>query len=226
MADTGWKNPSATGEDYNQWWGAPANAYTSNDAWAVSDPSDQQDYYNFTFDVPVGATIVGIEVSIEAKRMGYGANFMHLDVELSWDSGPNYTATGKRNTWTEEHDVIRTYGGAADLWGRVWTQPEFSNANFRLWCENDATSEDSHGVDHIKVKVYYTIGVEAPSLDLNNKSLAEVLRVIKDSDSNIDCNPAGRTVAETVQCIARAIGVNITGLSVAEVIRKFNDYYR
>ena len=165
-ADTGYKNPAATGDQANEWdfLSTPSNAYT-NDGNVVgmndSSATDEQDYYNFTFGVPSGATIDGIEVSVEAS---YNHPFPapELKVKLSYDGGSNYTAFKTLGT-TNWEDVFgyEEVGGATDEWGRTWSDTDFSNTNFRAYfdCEDSSVS---FNIDHIRIKVYYTAGA-APS---------------------------------------------------------------
>ena len=72
--DTGWKSPTGTGDNYNQWTN-PTNAYSSDDNYAtaaIAGASKCQDYTNFNFDIPAGATIDGVEISLEWYRDGTG----------------------------------------------------------------------------------------------------------------------------------------------------------
>lgn len=58
-ADTGWESPS---NNSNSGWNNPNNAYVSDDSRASADSSsDFVQYRNFSFSIPAGATIDGIE---------------------------------------------------------------------------------------------------------------------------------------------------------------------
>ncbi len=150
---TGFKSPSATGEDYNQWV-SPSNAFSSDNAYATTARNGwQQDWYNFTFGVPGAATILGIEVSIEGQDPDLSGN--GTDVELSWDGGISYTTTGKGASWPGASDVTNTFGGWTDTWGRTWSDSELGNANFRLRLTKTGVDLDEFRADHIQVKVYY-----------------------------------------------------------------------
>ena len=155
MADTGFKSPTATGDDYDEW-STPTDAYSSDDnyAWDGGD-NTSQDYYDFAFGVPAGATIDGIEIAIEGYC--FEDDQAVIEVEMSWDGGANYTAAGTRNTWIATAESTKTYGGAASLFGRVWDDSEFSDANFRVRVEEILT-DFVFAMDHIQVKVYYTEG--------------------------------------------------------------------
>ncbi len=156
MANTGFKYPTATGEDYNQWTN-PSDAFSSNDTNTIASTVNfKQDYYNFGFTFPSVGTVDGIEIAFEAKPPVLSAGT--VGVELSWDSGPSYTATAKTFTTPDASaETTYTVGGAADTWGRTWTFAQLANANFRLRINADTTDGvNSTNIDGIQVKVYYT----------------------------------------------------------------------
>src|SRR3990167_7791882 len=155
--DTGFLSPSATGEDYNQWTN-PTNAYSSNNSYATEvDVNQKQDYYNFTFNIPAGATIDGIEVVLEAKTQDTFWS-PKISVALSYNGGTNYTSEKQTSTLTTS-DANYTLGGSTDTWGRTWDDTEFSDTNFRAYVEYNASiGGDTTSLDHIQIKVYYTGG--------------------------------------------------------------------
>lgn len=167
MADTGWKSPSAEGEDHNDWTNGD-NAYTSDNNRAVeATDTHANDWYNFAFGIPGGATIDGIEVQCEAQS-GNVITTAVVGIELSWDGGTNYTTDGKQQTWVGTSDSDYNSGGAADDWGKAdWSDTHFSDANFRI-----RLTLDSHGafadanLDHLEVKVYYTAVTFTPRLTI------------------------------------------------------------
>ncbi|MCZ6734152.1 MAG: DUF4347 domain-containing protein, partial [Gammaproteobacteria bacterium] len=152
--DTGFKNPSATGDDYSQWTN-PGNVFASDDSRAREDRNgQQQDWYDFGLGVPGGATITGIEVKVEAQDPDFSGN--GIDIELSWDGGASYTSTGYGTaTLNMGSDVVYTYGGPSDTWGRTWSGTELSDANFRLRLTKTGTDFTSSEVDHIQVRVLH-----------------------------------------------------------------------
>ena len=145
--DTGYKSPTATGA-YANTWTNPTNAYSSNDTYAIATALEGQDYQDYDFGIPEGATINGIEVSVES----YVSSSTSLTVSLSYD---NYShAATPKYILMEESESSLVVGGATDTWGRDWTVSEFSNANFGsyFYLNYDVTAY----IDHIKIKVYYT----------------------------------------------------------------------
>lgn len=179
MADTGLKSPTATGEDFNDW-DNPTWAYASDNNRADGDglkaAPHEQDYYNFTFGVPDGATIDGVEVVIEAKTQPDSA--VKTRVELSWDGGANYTAYKEKTGWPSgvAADATKTFGANDDLWGRVWASGEFSNANFRVKVYPKGPSNgDTWYIDHLQVRVTYTeVGGPAGVKTINDVAIASV----------------------------------------------------
>jgi hypothetical protein len=161
LEDTGFKSASATGEDYSQWTDAN-QAYASDDVNATEDRNgEQQDWYNFAFGVPSGASIDGIEVQIEGQDLDFTGN--GIDLELSWDGGATYTTTGYGVTnLNQGSDQTYSFGGATDTWGRSWTAGELSDANFRLRLTKTGSDVSDIAVDHIQGRIEYT--TPTPSL--------------------------------------------------------------
>jgi len=165
--ETSWKNPSATGDDYNNWTN-PENAYTSDNLYADEiTPGDEQDWYNFNFNVPNGATIDGIQVNVEAFSTnveGFAA--------LSWDGGSSYTSE-KSNSWTSEEN--KTFGSSDDPWERTWSSDDFTNGNFRIKLKRGTQNPGTNlSVDCITIKIYYTYKFMR-IIDLNGISRIEIV---------------------------------------------------
>ncbi len=153
--NTGFMSPSASGDDHNQWTSI-ANTYVSDNVRSREDRNNQkQDWYSFGFSIPLGSTIDGIEVQIEANDpLCNSAN--GADVDLSWDGGASYTSSGKSFTGSCTTDLTHNLGGSTDTWGRTWDATEFSNAHFRIRLNKNGNDWDPTDVDHIQVKVFYT----------------------------------------------------------------------
>ena len=173
QTNTGFKSPSATGDDYGQWT-RPEDAYISDDQEADENTLNQkQDWYDFGFVIPAGCSIDGIEVSIEARKAGDGSN--GADVEISWGGGSTYTSTGY-DFIASLSEQIFTLGGLGNTWGRTWAVSDFSNANFRIRLNMKGSGVAYRTyVDHIQVKVYYTqAGGTEKIVDLNGTSYIEI----------------------------------------------------
>ncbi|MFA5154463.1 MAG: hypothetical protein WC554_18110, partial [Clostridia bacterium] len=154
MADTGWKSPTATGAVYNDFTN-PTYAYSSNDQYATrlmaNGSTFRQSYSGFGFGVPAGATINGIEVSIE----GHGSVQIALPHYIHNESASN----NRLKYFTHlVSDSAVVEGGASDLWSGTWVADDFSDESFYMYLTTDPDGTDgiTISIDHIQVKVYYT----------------------------------------------------------------------
>ncbi len=79
-----------------------------------------------------------------------------LGIDLSHNAGTNY-GTQKTNSYTNEGaDILQTYGGSTDTWGRTWTPAELNDTNFRARLELTIVGEtETMEADHIKIRVFY-----------------------------------------------------------------------
>ncbi len=165
MADTGWKNPTATGGigATDDFWTNPANAYSSNDVYAtmlMANSSAYQSFYNFGFSIPAGATIVGLEVKVEYYMSGTpGANNCRLYLwktdKTVWNgqTGDGFPET-KTVEGTDTEGSSSTFAG-----GESWVVADFSNAAFaiKILIRDSVEAGHTFYCDHIQVKVYYAV---------------------------------------------------------------------
>ena len=149
-SNTGWNSPSlsAAGAFTN-----PNNAFSSNNIYADAIAGTSESYANFrsTFTIPSGATIMGIEVRVEANRIG--GNTANFDVSLSWNGGGNFTGTKNTGNFGSSDTQI-TVGGISDTWGRTWSIGDFTDSNFRVRLYANA-DKAYISLDHVQVRVYY-----------------------------------------------------------------------
>jgi hypothetical protein len=146
----------------------PLNAFATDGLFAVDTDSgtntntgcantgkDKHLYYNYSFNVPTGAAIRGVEVRLDAM-VNNTANAPRMCVQLSWNGGTSWTAAQMTPTLTT---TSATYplGGASDLWGRTsWTLTQLNNTNFRVRISNVASSTArTFSLDGVAVRVTY-----------------------------------------------------------------------
>lgn len=163
MADTGFLSPGtmAQGGSGPTSWSNPSNAATSNNAYAtfinVTGSSSTLTATNFGSSVPSGATINGIEVTIERKSSSGSA---HKDFTVQLVKGGTASGTNKADTATfyGTSDATITYGGASDLWGNTLTVSDVNATNFGVvfQCNNTAAALNTCSVDAFSLKIYYT----------------------------------------------------------------------
>ena len=151
-------------------WTNPNNIFTSNNVYAVTtNPVSNLNLTGYIyalgngFSIPSGATIDGIEVSIEAKnqlsatgfRVRSGANDLNLLYSGSVISGSFAPST---QTWTGNTDQTKIIGSSSDLWGCVLTPSVINDASFgiRTRFQNTNATTQTFSIDRIAITVYYT----------------------------------------------------------------------
>lgn len=145
-------------------WTNPGNAYSSNDARAVSGnldgtTTDPLRCLNFGFNIPLTATVVGIQVFIE-RRASAGGVVRDGSLYLV-KGGSQVGANRATTTFYTNADVTEGHGSSSDLWGTTWTPAEINAANFGTVFT--ATKPSAAGaartaqVDYIFITVSYTL---------------------------------------------------------------------
>lgn len=190
--DTGLRSPTAnapdTGGDNNGFEMFPNNAHDDDAFTAIDNNSgsgtstsctssskDKHRYYNYGFAVPAGATVLGLEVRLDAM-VDSTSGSPKMCVQLSWNGGSSWTTT---KSTPNLNTSMATYllGGATDTWGRTWNSTELSDANFRIRVINVASSTSrDFSLDWIPVRILYQGGgppapVILTSLSLNPTSV-------------------------------------------------------
>jgi len=164
--ETNFMSPTGTGAHYNDF-DNPEGAFEKDEdpdaSYALGrSTGDQQDYSNFGFRINPDATINGIVVEVE----GTGKGEVNFEVKLSKTGGETWTV-GKQGTFILSiNDQVESLGGSDDLWGTTWRPSDLEDGRFSLLITNTGGSvhfdeptadrDSVLGVDHIRVKVYYT----------------------------------------------------------------------
>jgi len=139
----------------------PDNVFVSDNAYAAySSLGETATYINFNIPaIPAGSTINGIEVAVE----GYNAtNTRNVQIQLSWNGGTTFTAATTTSLTVADSTLI--LGGAANTWGRGWSNTEFTNANFRVKATATSPGSSPAYIDQLQVKVTYTVPSVAPTI--------------------------------------------------------------
>lgn len=182
MAVTGYKSPgTCTSEDRDgkAAWSNPSYASASEDDRAISDVgastySDWLRCVNFGFttgDIPEGATITGIELSIE-RQAETAVNTYDSAIYLRTSAGQG-TSDNKAvaDLWPTA-DASATYGGDADTWNTGYDDSDIRDSTFGV----DISIANNHGtqarearIDHVQIRVYYTVaGADALPMAMNH----------------------------------------------------------
>ncbi|MCK4284663.1 MAG: DUF2341 domain-containing protein [Candidatus Lokiarchaeota archaeon] len=164
--ETVYMSPTTTGLDYTSWTN-PTGVYT-NDGNDASEPTnyDYQDWGTFGFSIPANATIDGIEASIEGSTSSFGQS-VTARVRISYNGGTGFYTSYKDTSFSSTSDSYRTVGSSTDTWGRTWSPSEFNNSNFLILIQKSGSSIATLRVDHIRVKVHYSLPSDMAVIDLD-----------------------------------------------------------
>lgn len=163
-------------------WTNPNNIFTSNNVYAVSGSvSGSTGFINALgngFSIPSGATIDGIQLTIEAKNQLSGNGFQlrptTTDVSM-WYAGASFNNAASSGissqTWVSATESSKTFGSSTSLWAPNSTlTPSIVNDSsfgFRMRFFNTNGSAQTFSVDLISITVYYTAaGISSSSQQL------------------------------------------------------------
>lgn len=115
---------------------------------------------NYSFAIPAGATIDGIETDV--YNIAEDDHINYLVCRLTKDAtnpvgDDKWTSTAVPGSWTHKID-----GGATDLWGTTWTATEINASTFGImvvYSRDEGAGEGYIRVDSAGIKVYYTPSV-------------------------------------------------------------------
>ena len=190
-------------------WGTPAFAVSSNNTYATVSLNDLQvsNYLRCTqygFAIPAGAVINGVTVRVE-RRASTTNSVRDAAMRLVKDAaGLPAIQTTDRSTLTlyPTADTVEAHGGAADLWGGVWTPADINSVNFGAAFASQKPGTVGGGrtvsVDHMPITVTYTISalhhvvMNAPATAM---SLTEVPVVITPHTSAHSAITAAGTIS-------------------------------
>jgi hypothetical protein len=171
---TGFRSPAAqqasSGGDHNGYesnandafgddglFASDSNSGTATSPDCAGPGKDRHQFYDYSFPIPAGSTITGIEVRLDA-RADSATGQPKLCIQLSWDGGSSWTEV-QATTALGTAEASYFLGGSADSWGHAWNDGELSNATFRLRLTNVARdlSRDFF-LDWVAVNVHYSGG--------------------------------------------------------------------
>lgn len=166
MASTGpiafenYSDDSAVGTET---WSSVLNAEASDDSRATASLTETQSHYlkglfcDWAEPPADGATIDGIEISIERSTDGGGGVVVDAVVRLVKAGTVVGDNKASGLAWPTT-DGTATYGGAADLWGTTWTAAEVKATNFGfvISVQENLGLTTVARIDLITAKLYYT----------------------------------------------------------------------
>jgi hypothetical protein len=135
------------------------NSGTSSSTSCTNSGKDRHRFWGYVLGLPASVTSVdGIAVRLDASVDRVTGTNM-ICVQLSWDSGTNWTTAQTVNLTTT---TVATYtlGGATSLWGHTgWTPAQLGASTFRIRItdvSSSSTNSRDFSLDYVGVQVNYT----------------------------------------------------------------------
>ena len=168
-ADTGYNSPGTMGEDTTTGtvsWTNPNNAKANDGIYATVTVGPATYSYllkatNFEFSVPAGATINGVITKTEAHdtytKYMYGAQLV---------KDGSLTGTARGFDYIKTSDADYTWGNSTDLWGATLAATDVNASDFGYvhGSYGGGAWGTTTSVDWMRMTVYYTIPVVAPTV--------------------------------------------------------------
>lgn len=211
MALQGWQlaedaDQSGTG------WTNETNVYTSNDSDASSgDTTSWLQVKKHRFELPNGAIVRGIEVSIEGSTSSASSGEGQVDVELTKDGSSGAgTEKSTQQLGVSGTDLVLVIGSSTDLWGTTWSKDEVESDNFGVRIQKSAGTV-AVDVDHVQMRIYYDCGIRGEwDVDYDNKEVTHVDSYIDYDGGSGGTAPADGDVLyeDSSQTTAKIVGVS------------------
>lgn len=193
MSDTGAHYPGTMADvdylGYNSW--QDVNYAKANDGSvayvSMSAGGDYSDYLaatNFSMGVPVGATITGLKIALEAnsdtvdRDLIYNARFTKDGSTLVGTESGYMPSSGYLTTTLTAY----SYGGDGYLFGTTWTAAEVNASTFGVFVlarDMGGAGGSTVSIDYISITVYYTEGWSGEVMSITNP--ASVMGLVKAS---------------------------------------------
>jgi len=130
------------------------NSGTTTSTSCTNAGKDRHDFYTYNLNVPTSATVLGLEVQLQA-RVDSTAGTPVICVQLSFNGGATWTAAQTTTTLSTTRRTD-TLGSATNTWGRTWLPSELSNGNFRVRIINVSSNNTrDFSLDSVAVRVTY-----------------------------------------------------------------------
>jgi hypothetical protein len=176
-------------------WSNTNNTSLSDDAYAstgdiAGGAGTFTDYLvatNFSLNIPVGATITGIEITVERSDASGLTSDYRVRIVKGGVIGSTEMSTGSSYGVTDSYGI---FGSPFDSWGETWTDADINAADFGVAIaaqRNAAGGSSAAGIDQILITVYYaaTLPVKIVSFSASKKSDYIEMKWITEEESNI-----------------------------------------
>jgi len=237
LANTAGPNSPGTAANNNtfgtQAWSNPARVKLSDDSRATATLNSLgiTNYVkatNFSFAIPLNATINGIVVAIERSVNSVAGGSIVRDAAARLVRNGTVLATDRATStpWNTT-DVIESHGNATDLWGASWTPANVNNIGFGAAVAatkaNNLSGNRQARIDHISITVYYSLpDAIPPNITLiGSNAWLEVGTAYTDAGATASDNLQGNITG----AVSALSTVNASVLGSYTVTYRVNDSY-
>lgn len=145
-------------------WSNPGNAVSQQPPFAsVVVPTAGGSHYlkltGFDFNIPPGATIVGVGVGIQ-RHASARASVFDAAIRLLKAGAVQATDRSNKRPWQAVRSGGMFYGSVNDMWGTTLAPADVNNANFGLAIavKNEAAGQETAYVKAVAIQIFYTSG--------------------------------------------------------------------
>ena len=143
-------------------WSNPGSITANDGSFTFFSPSKngKSNYIqgtNYGFNIPAGATIEGIQVTINRKSSNNGSKEIKDEIVSLVKQGKIMpTNKSKDEVWTNK-DNIEIYGGKEDLWNTTWTPADINAENFGVVLAISCEKNNTASVDYMQITIHYSM---------------------------------------------------------------------
>lgn len=169
---------------------------------------------NFGFQIPSGATILGVEAMItrEVGMVVTDKNPYYLDSEVKLTVGGSVTGSNKNNSQiypaaTGSGLNAMLYGGRADLWGATLADTDITASTFGMVLSTGSTTTNSDSfarVDTFDMRVHYEVASSNETIRIDTKTF------------NYTANDVGGSFPEAIRVDTKAYNYTAVDAVIAE----------
>jgi hypothetical protein len=155
--------------------------------WTLAGNAGQNrtfDLYNHNFVIPVGATIVGIEVGYKIKSLGVGSMVVNAKLSSDLTAGSPVFSVSKTVNFSADDWQFVKFGGPTDLWGLAWSPAQINQATapgfgVRTLATSAGFSGKALFIDVIQITIYtqtsVTVGKNYPVVSVQVGNVTTVV---------------------------------------------------
>ena len=111
--------------------------------------------HDFEFALPEDPTLTVAGIKVTFFRTGSGET-EDFQAVLTYDATPSFTVSKHKPGFWNDTDDTANYGGATDIWNRIWTPAEINNSQFGFAISVESPDNlDEALADFVEITIYW-----------------------------------------------------------------------